>query len=63
MWTLSLGLLSRDVAATQLPLSYLDFNGRAFGMQITAKAHQEALLIQAHKFLEADLPKRPAATP
>ncbi|CAK7233312.1 hypothetical protein SCUCBS95973_008552, partial [Sporothrix curviconia] len=41
-----------------LPLGYLDFNGRPFGMQITAKAHQEALLIQAQSAWEATFSKR-----
>ncbi|KAG7287561.1 hypothetical protein NEMBOFW57_007073 [Staphylotrichum longicolle] len=41
-----------------LPLGYLDFNGRPFGMQIIAKAHQEALLIQAQSAWEATFPKR-----
>ncbi|KAJ5701174.1 Amidase [Penicillium malachiteum] len=41
-----------------LPLGYLDFNGRPFGMQIVAKAHQEALLIQAQSAWEATFPGR-----
>lgn len=41
-----------------LPLGYLDFNGRPFGMQIAAKAHQEALLVQAQSAWEATFPKR-----
>ncbi|KAI1132451.1 amidase family protein [Nemania abortiva] len=41
-----------------LPLGYLDFNGRPFGLQIMAKAHQEALLIQAQSAWEATFPKR-----
>ncbi|KAJ5162975.1 Amidase [Penicillium coprophilum] len=41
-----------------LPLGYLDFNGRPFGMQIIAKAHQEALLIQAQSAWEATFPER-----
>ena len=41
-----------------LPLSYLDFNGRPFGLQITTTAHGEALLIQAQSAWEATFPKR-----
>lgn len=41
-----------------LPLGYLDFNGRPFGFQIVAKAHQEALLIQVQSAWEATFPKR-----
>lgn len=41
-----------------VPLDYLEFNGRPFGMQIAAKAHQEALLIQAQSAWEATFPKR-----
>jgi amidase len=41
-----------------LPLGYLDFNGRPFGMQITARAHQESLLIQAQSAWEALFPPR-----
>ncbi|RYP68289.1 hypothetical protein DL771_006791 [Monosporascus sp. 5C6A] len=41
-----------------LPLGYLDFNGRPFGLQITAKAHQDALLIQAQSAWEATFPPR-----
>ncbi|KAK2597377.1 hypothetical protein QQS21_006001 [Conoideocrella luteorostrata] len=41
-----------------LPLGYLDYNGRPFGMQITARAHEEALLIQAQSAWEATFPKR-----
>ncbi|KAM3502973.1 hypothetical protein MY10362_004487 [Beauveria mimosiformis] len=41
-----------------LPLGYLDFNGRPFGMQITARAHQDALLIQAQSAWKATFPPR-----
>jgi hypothetical protein len=41
-----------------LPLGYLDFNGRPFGLQIIAKAHQEALQIQAQSAWETTFPKR-----
>ncbi|KAM3443914.1 hypothetical protein MY4824_000362 [Beauveria thailandica] len=41
-----------------LPLGYLDFNGRPFGMQITARAHEDALLIQAQSAWEATFPPR-----
>jgi amidase len=41
-----------------LPLGYLDFNGRPFGLQVTTKAHQEALLIQVQSAWEATFPKR-----
>ena len=40
-----------------LPLGYLDFNGRPFGLQIIAKAHQDVLLIQAQSAWEATFPK------
>jgi amidase len=30
-----------------LPLGYLDFNGRRFGLQMAAKAHREDLLVRA----------------
>ena len=46
-----------------LPLVYLDFNGRPFGLQITAKAHQEALLIQAQSAWEATFPRRQPPQP
>ncbi|EGX92259.1 amidase family protein [Cordyceps militaris CM01] len=43
-----------------LPLGYLDFNGRPFGMQITARAHEDALLIQAQSAWEATFsPRQP----
>lgn len=35
-----------------LPLGYLNFNGRPFGLQIIAKAHQEALIIQVQSAWE-----------
>nr|ODN92661.1 hypothetical protein L203_00941 [Cryptococcus depauperatus CBS 7841] len=41
-----------------LPLNYLDFNGRTFGLQIITKAHQDALLIRAQSAWEATFPKR-----
>ncbi|KAK4460365.1 amidase family [Cladorrhinum samala] len=41
-----------------LPLGYLDFNGRPFGLQVIAKAHQEALLIQVQSAWEATFPQR-----
>ena len=41
-----------------LPLGYLDFNGRPFGFQVFAKAHQEALLVQVQSAWEASFPKR-----
>lgn len=41
-----------------LPLGYLDFNGRPFGLQIIAKAHQEALLVQAQSAWEATMAQR-----
>ncbi|KAI1144927.1 amidase family protein [Nemania diffusa] len=44
--------------SASLPLGYLDFNGRPFGLQIMAKAHQEALLIQVQSAWEATFPKR-----
>ncbi|KAK5659422.1 hypothetical protein OQA88_623 [Cercophora sp. LCS_1] len=55
MFTIS-GMAGYPVAS--LPLGYLDFNGRPFGLQITAKAHQGALLIQAQSAWGATFPKR-----
>ncbi|WVO13615.1 hypothetical protein L204_101236 [Cryptococcus depauperatus] len=49
---------SAGYPVASLPLSYLDFNGRAFGLQIMAKAHQDALLIRAQSAWEATFPKR-----
>ncbi|KAL7946394.1 amidase family protein [Trichoderma barbatum] len=50
--------LTAGYPVATLPLGYLEFNGRPFGMQIAAKAHQEALLIQAQSAWEATFPKR-----
>ena len=36
-----------------LPLSYLDFNGRPFGLSVVARAHQDALLIKVQSAWEA----------
>ncbi|KAF1954823.1 amidase family protein [Byssothecium circinans] len=41
-----------------LPLSYLDFNGRPFGLVALATAHQESLLVQVQSAWEATFPKR-----
>ena len=41
---LNIGLVGYPEAV--LPLSYLDLNGRPFGLAAIASAHQEALLIQ-----------------
>ncbi|KUJ21855.1 amidase family protein [Mollisia scopiformis] len=41
-----------------LPLGYSDFNGRPFGLQVFAKAHQEALLVRVQSAWEANFPKR-----
>ncbi|ETN40803.1 uncharacterized protein HMPREF1541_05083 [Cyphellophora europaea CBS 101466] len=41
-----------------LPLGYLDYNGRPFGLQMLAKAHQEAMLVQAQSAWEATFPAR-----
>lgn len=47
-----------------LPVGYLNFNGRPFGLQIIAKAHQEeGLLIQAQSSWEATFPKRQPPPP
>ncbi|KAK4444219.1 amidase signature domain-containing protein [Podospora aff. communis PSN243] len=37
---------TEEYPEASLPLGYLDCNGKPFGLQIMAKAHQEALLIQ-----------------
>lgn len=43
-----------------LPLGHLDFNGRPFGLQMMARANEDALLIQAQSAWEASLgPRRP----
>ena len=41
-----------------LPLSYLDFNGRPFGLVALASAHQDALLVQVQSAWEATFPRR-----
>ncbi|KAF2106745.1 amidase family protein [Lophiotrema nucula] len=41
-----------------LPLGRLDFNGRPFGLQVTTRAHQEALLIQVQSAWESMFPRR-----
>jgi amidase len=41
-----------------MPLGYCNFNGRPFGVVITAKAHQEALLLQVQSAWEATFAKR-----
>ena len=35
-----------------MPLGYLDYNGRAFGLCCIARAHQDALLIKAQSAWE-----------
>ncbi|KAM0260406.1 hypothetical protein ACHAQJ_002808 [Trichoderma viride] len=50
--------LTAGYPVATLPLGYLDFNGRPFGLQIAAKAHQEALLIQAQSAWGVTFPKR-----
>lgn len=50
------GFTGHPVAS--LPLGYSDFNGRPFGLQVFAKAHQEALLVQVQSAWEASFPKR-----
>ncbi|PTB56454.1 hypothetical protein M431DRAFT_79828 [Trichoderma harzianum CBS 226.95] len=50
--------LTAGYPVATVPLGYLEFNGRPFGMQIAAKAHQEGLLIQAQSAWEATFPKR-----
>ncbi|KAI4220073.1 MAG: hypothetical protein LQ349_008177 [Xanthoria aureola] len=53
-----------DIAAASgypiasLPLGYLDFNGRPFGMAALASAHQEATLIKVQSAWEATFPPR-----
>ncbi|KAF1818772.1 amidase family protein [Dissoconium aciculare CBS 342.82] len=41
-----------------LPVGYLDFNGRPFGFQVMARAHQDALLIRVQSAWEATFPER-----
>ncbi|ATY58913.1 amidase family [Cordyceps militaris] len=41
-----------------LPLGYLDFNGRPFGMAAVASGHQEAVLIKVQSAWEATFPPR-----
>lgn len=41
-----------------MPLGYLDFNGRPFGMAALASAHQEAVLIKVQSAWEATFPPR-----
>ncbi|KAJ4302946.1 hypothetical protein N0V90_001837 [Kalmusia sp. IMI 367209] len=43
-----------------LPLGYIDFNGRPFGLQMTTKAYQEALIVQVQGAWEATFPKHQA---
>ncbi|OJJ52521.1 hypothetical protein ASPSYDRAFT_164676 [Aspergillus sydowii CBS 593.65] len=43
-----------------LPLSYLDYNGRPFGLAVIAPAHQDALLVQVMSAWEATFPPRKA---
>ncbi|CAI7658727.1 unnamed protein product [Penicillium glandicola] len=40
-----------------LPLSYLDFNGRPFGLFVMAKAHQEDVLLKVMSCWEQSFPK------
>lgn len=41
-----------------MPLGYLDFNGRPFGMTVIASGHQEATLIKVQSAWEATFPAR-----
>ncbi|KAK3186367.1 hypothetical protein K4F52_004905 [Lecanicillium sp. MT-2017a] len=41
-----------------MPLGYLDFNGRPFGMAALASGHQEAVLIKVQSAWEATFPPR-----
>lgn len=41
-----------------MPLSYLDFNGRAFGLAAIAGQNQEALLVKVLSAWEATFPPR-----
>lgn len=41
-----------------LPLGYLDFNGRPFGMAALASGHQEGTLIKVQSAWEATFPPR-----
>lgn len=57
-------VLERKVLTTvgypiaQAPLSYLDYNGRPFGVSILAKAGQDALLVKVLSAWEATFPPR-----
>lgn len=41
-----------------MPLSYLDLNGRPFGLMAMARAHQEPLLFKVLSAFESTFPKR-----
>jgi len=41
-----------------MPLGYLDYNGRAFGMSAVARRGQDALLVKVMSAWEATLPPR-----
>ena len=41
-----------------LTLSYVEFNGRPFGLVALTGAHQDALLIQVQSAWEANFPSR-----
>jgi amidase len=41
-----------------MPLSYLDFNGRPFGMAVLAREHQDELLVKVLSAWEATFPAR-----
>jgi len=43
-----------------MPLSYLDLNGRPFGLSVVASAHQETLLIKVLSAWEATFADRKA---
>ena len=43
-----------------MPLGYLDFNGRPFGMAALASGHQEAVLVKVQSVWEATFaPRQP----
>lgn len=41
-----------------MPLGYLDYNGRAFGMSAVARRGQDALLVKVMSAWEATMPPR-----
>ncbi len=51
-------MIRQGYAIASMPLGYLDFNGRPFGMAAVASGHQEAVLIKVQSAWEATFPQR-----